>query len=830
MPACLPPGSSCTPPSVTTTVIDCPVIGEPYSFQIQVAGNGPMTFVETAGSWPGGITMSSSGLLTGTPTDFGTGNVTVEVTGQCGTDTATIENCQPPAMFRWTLMSELMSSGAFATNPTNAFYEYGGEQNLSNIPAYADHPVTSESRPTIRKTGGYPITKTGDGNLVSGTSTSVGLGFLTVPDGGTVTRTVNFPAVTSDPSGGINCGIPKEIIFNYRTNVRNSLRIENLDPFPVVAEAVATVSSAITLGDLPFSNVGRCSANSAVTAFDGTVDFGGPTGNAGSGFSVPGLNGFTASTTTIVRPSTATEPWRKLVGNYGSVIVTQVIHTGATQALSWQTPLAAGPYGTNVEITQPPETSLTPNLFYQSLITGGNDFSLQGRRLISEGKLWIGYDIRIGNPRPIDGFTDLASGAIIRMQGDVGYGTVNGHGILLTGHPEGSVVDTVFVSQHSFFAGTTQSFQINPEGLNPAIAIPTNGRVYHGLIADASFLDPDLWKLIILNTLVLNDEGLVAATGNPGNVRSIPNAPVVVSSVPNFTKPGGYPVTMTTSATRLFGNATVTSTVNVTALPGTTTHNIGAFSEGGLALVGGYLDYVYGRLERVVATLQSQFVGSVQYENLDAATTVVQHGMGGTATFTIGSYAGFQAVGGTITTNLTGYDGFTNNSGTSGFGSVAVQYGAASTTITFDRLTTPTDVWDEFHSGSGSNLSITRVGDTPSFTFSQSPTTTSSGPTLGIRQIRTTGTNFEYRYENSQGYLVVAWYVRLGIPSSITKLSDSSVIPMAPLGSWGSIDLGPFGVEIIRDLYERGGEEMYVARSANQVFASDGNLDFQINH
>ncbi len=56
-------------------------VGTAYSFQFTaIGGTSPYTFAVTSGSLPSGLTMSTSGLITGSPTTVGTTNFTVAVT------------------------------------------------------------------------------------------------------------------------------------------------------------------------------------------------------------------------------------------------------------------------------------------------------------------------------------------------------------------------------------------------------------------------------------------------------------------------------------------------------------------------------------------------------------------------------------------------------------------------------------------------------------------------------------------------------------------------------------------------------------------------------
>jgi len=64
-------------------------LNEPYSFQFTAQGGGPQTWSLISGQLPAGITLSSSGLLSGTPTAAGDFTFKVQVSDGSRTDTQT---------------------------------------------------------------------------------------------------------------------------------------------------------------------------------------------------------------------------------------------------------------------------------------------------------------------------------------------------------------------------------------------------------------------------------------------------------------------------------------------------------------------------------------------------------------------------------------------------------------------------------------------------------------------------------------------------------------------------------------------------------------------
>lgn len=76
-------------PVVTTTNLPGAVLGEFYSLTTTASGTDPITFSATG--LPGGLTIDSSGVISGTPTAGGSFSVTIEATNSVDSDEATFE-------------------------------------------------------------------------------------------------------------------------------------------------------------------------------------------------------------------------------------------------------------------------------------------------------------------------------------------------------------------------------------------------------------------------------------------------------------------------------------------------------------------------------------------------------------------------------------------------------------------------------------------------------------------------------------------------------------------------------------------------------------------
>ena len=80
------PGAAVAP-TITTLTVPAGQVGVAYSQTLAATGTEPFTWAVTVGVLPAGLTLSSAGVLSGTPTVDGSYDFTVEATGPGGTDT-----------------------------------------------------------------------------------------------------------------------------------------------------------------------------------------------------------------------------------------------------------------------------------------------------------------------------------------------------------------------------------------------------------------------------------------------------------------------------------------------------------------------------------------------------------------------------------------------------------------------------------------------------------------------------------------------------------------------------------------------------------------------
>jgi hypothetical protein len=74
-------------PVISTTTLPEGKIGTPYSTQLEATGTAPITWSLESSNLPDGLTLSTAGVISGTPTTTGTFSFTVKATNSIGSDT-----------------------------------------------------------------------------------------------------------------------------------------------------------------------------------------------------------------------------------------------------------------------------------------------------------------------------------------------------------------------------------------------------------------------------------------------------------------------------------------------------------------------------------------------------------------------------------------------------------------------------------------------------------------------------------------------------------------------------------------------------------------------
>jgi hypothetical protein len=112
-----------TPPQITTTSLPGGRATQPYNFEVQATGGiGELAWSVSAGAPPVGLTLSSTGAISGTPTSEGPSNFTVTVTdsfGQTDTQALSITISAAPLVITTTSLPS-GGIGRFYSHPVQA--------------------------------------------------------------------------------------------------------------------------------------------------------------------------------------------------------------------------------------------------------------------------------------------------------------------------------------------------------------------------------------------------------------------------------------------------------------------------------------------------------------------------------------------------------------------------------------------------------------------------------------------------------------------------------------------------------------------------------------
>jgi len=191
------------PPVITTTSLAAGMVGTSYSQVIAVSGgNAPLAFAVTSGNLPAGLSLSSSGVLTGTPTAGGTFAFSITVTDSLSTTSTQSYSLtiNPPTVV-----------ASPSTLPVATLHAaYNQTVNGSGGTAPYTFSVTSGALPpgvSLSSSGalsGHPTTSGTYSFVITATDSSTGSGPYTGSQSYSVT--VSAPTITLSPSGSVPVG------------------------------------------------------------------------------------------------------------------------------------------------------------------------------------------------------------------------------------------------------------------------------------------------------------------------------------------------------------------------------------------------------------------------------------------------------------------------------------------------------------------------------------------------------------------------------------------------------------------------------------------------
>jgi Putative Ig domain len=340
------------PPSITTTTLPAGVQNTAYSQTVSAtAGLKPYTFTISSGSLPTGLTLSSAGVISGTPTVLGTFSFTVKVTdssnpAQSATQALSIKINPAPVVITTTSLPNGVVNAAYSAT----LQATGGAPPLT-------WSVTVGSLPT-------GLVLNGATGAITGTPTTAGTSSFTVQAADSSTPPLTATkvlAITVNPV----LSITTSSLPNGITSTAYSATLQSTG-------GVAPVTWSVTLGTLP--------AGLSLSASTGAIT-GTPTTAGTSSFTVQAADSGTPQqkvtkvlSITIVQQlaiTTSSLP----TGAVNSLYSATLQSTGGTPAVTWSISVGALPAGLTLNastgaITGTPTTAGTTSFTVQATDSG----------------------------------------------------------------------------------------------------------------------------------------------------------------------------------------------------------------------------------------------------------------------------------------------------------------------------------------------------------------------------------------------------------------------------------------------------------------------------
>ena len=184
--------SNATPPIITTTTLAAGTVGTAYSATIVAAGGTtPYSFALASGTLPAGLSLSTSGAITGTPTTAGSSTFSVKVTDKASlTATASYTVAITAASSGLSILTATLPSGTVSS-------AYSATISATNGTTPYSFAVSSGSLPA-----GLSLSTSG---ALSGTPTTPGGSTFTVKvtDASAATATASFTITISPAATGL---------------------------------------------------------------------------------------------------------------------------------------------------------------------------------------------------------------------------------------------------------------------------------------------------------------------------------------------------------------------------------------------------------------------------------------------------------------------------------------------------------------------------------------------------------------------------------------------------------------------------------------------------
>jgi hypothetical protein len=294
------------PPAITTASLPGGTVGTAYSQTLAATGDPTIAWTVDSGALPGGLTLSSAGVISGTPTAASTFNFTVKATNGAGNDTKalsivvaaapvapTITTASLPGgtvgtaysqtlaatgdpTIAWTIDSgvlpgglTLSSAGVISGTPTAA-----GTFNFTVKAANGAGNATKALSIVVTTGGGSPVAPTITTTTLPGGTTGTAYSQTLAATGtAPITWTVDsgtLPGGLSLSTAGVISGTPTAAgTFNFTVKAANSAG--NATKALSVVIAAAPVAPTITTTSLPGGTVGAAYSQTLAATGDATI-------------------------------------------------------------------------------------------------------------------------------------------------------------------------------------------------------------------------------------------------------------------------------------------------------------------------------------------------------------------------------------------------------------------------------------------------------------------------------------------------------------------------------------------------------------------------------
>jgi len=263
-------------PSITTTSLPSGKVGTAYSATLAATGGtGTLTWSVAVGSPPTGLTLSTAGQISGTPTAAGASNFTVKVTDSAATPLSVQQQLSITVIVPLSITTAILTDGMVGTAYTATVQASGGTPPLTwslsggALPAGLALNATTgviSGIPTTAGSAPFDISVTDSGNPVQSVSQSLA---ITINPAGTISVPLTPGTATR---GTLTANSTSSLTFSFAPSTVTEAATVTLSPVAAdgLSVPLTTGSTFVAAFDLAV-NPPTTSFNAAA-GLSGTVD------------------------------------------------------------------------------------------------------------------------------------------------------------------------------------------------------------------------------------------------------------------------------------------------------------------------------------------------------------------------------------------------------------------------------------------------------------------------------------------------------------------------------------------------------------------------------